>query len=168
MDDWTNGWMDDGTDGWNDASWRPLLYVIIILFYFTHTYCRWHSGHHQALGINRTEPIPPSVQRRRKRRSSRFLIVHYCWIPDGNWQRICKTWGSLNPMESEHCQTTNKQPTPPPPHESSNENVIELMLPWRESEFVVRNSSSYIGTTKNMSLEGKAGWGWGVVGCGVF
>jgi len=23
-------WMDDGTDGWNDASRRPLLYVIIL------------------------------------------------------------------------------------------------------------------------------------------
>ncbi len=29
MDDWTNGRMDDETDGWNDASQRPLLYVII-------------------------------------------------------------------------------------------------------------------------------------------
>jgi len=28
MDDQMNGWMDDKTDGWNDASWRPLLYVI--------------------------------------------------------------------------------------------------------------------------------------------
>jgi len=28
MDDWMDGRMNDETDGWNDASWRPLLYVI--------------------------------------------------------------------------------------------------------------------------------------------
>jgi len=29
MDDRTDGQMDDETDGWNDASGRPLLYVMI-------------------------------------------------------------------------------------------------------------------------------------------
>jgi hypothetical protein len=31
MDDRTDGRMDDTIDGWNDVSWRPLLYVIIII-----------------------------------------------------------------------------------------------------------------------------------------
>jgi hypothetical protein len=29
MDDQTDGRMDDKTDGWNDASRRPILYVMI-------------------------------------------------------------------------------------------------------------------------------------------
>jgi len=34
MDDQMDGRMDDGTDGWNDASRRPLLYVITVVQFF--------------------------------------------------------------------------------------------------------------------------------------
>ncbi len=33
MNDQMDGRMDDETDEWNDASWHPLLYVIIIIFW---------------------------------------------------------------------------------------------------------------------------------------
>jgi hypothetical protein len=160
MDDRTNGWMDDGTDGWNDASRCPLLYVIIILFYFTHTYCRWHSGHHQALGINRTEPIPPSVQRRRRRRSSRFLLL-LCIIvgsPTETDKEFARLEDHSTPMESEHCQTTNKQHTPPMKVRTKMSSNL-CCLGEKANLLCQIQLPIYICTTKNMSLEGRVGVG---------
>jgi len=42
------------------------------------------------------------------------------------------------------------------------------MLPWRESEFVVPNSASYIHMYHQKHELGRPGGGGGVVGCGVF
>jgi len=44
-DEWMIGWIDDETDGWNDASRRPLLYVMI-LFYFYLFFCKLNMVHH--------------------------------------------------------------------------------------------------------------------------
>jgi hypothetical protein len=45
MDDWTDGWMDDGTDEWNDASRRPLLYVM------------FHYDSHELINFEQTKEI---------------------------------------------------------------------------------------------------------------
>ncbi len=96
-----------------------IIIINLIYFYFTHTYCRWHSGQHEALGINRTETNRTDPTLRTKKRNELalgvFFIVHYWWIPDGNWQRIFAKLEDHSTPWNPNILPNNKQTTPPLP-----------------------------------------------------
>jgi len=109
-----------------------LIYFIIInLFYFTHTYCRWHSGHHQAVGINRTEPnwTDPTHPYKEEEEEGALSLSYCALLLDGSPtetdKRILQNLGTTQPHDGIWTLPNNQHN---PPNESSNENVVELML----------------------------------------